>query len=107
MTPADDGFLDVFTVMDQVLPGVALTPSQLAQVRAASTKYHTARFDLRERTLARGDAWAGPTPAERSELRAMIVDDLRSMLTEEQRPAFERLAAGLDATPRDGRGRTA
>lgn len=102
MTPADDGFLDVFTVMEQLLPGVALTPSQLAQVRAASTKYHTALFDLRERTLARGDAWTGPTPAERSALQAMIVDDLRSMLTEEQRPAFERLAAALDRPPPDG-----
>ena len=107
MTPADDGFLDVFTVLEQVLPGVALTPSQLAQVRAASTKYHTALFDVRERTLARGEAWTGPTPAERAALQAMIVDDLRSMLTEEQRPAFERLAATLDGGSLDGRGGSA
>ena len=96
MTPAADDFLDVFTVLERVLPGVELTPSQLAQVRAASTKYHTELFDLRERARAAGRSWTRPSPTERAALQAMIVDDLRSMLTDEQRPEFERLARALD-----------
>ena len=96
MTHDERAFLDVFTVMEQLLPGVDLSPSQLAQVRAANTKFQTELFEVRERARAEGRTWTGPSAAERAALQAMLVDDLRSMLTEAQRPDFERRAALLD-----------
>ena len=96
MRPDEDALPDVFALVERLLPGVHLTPSQLAQVRAASTKLYTELFDLGERARAEGRTWTKPSPAERTALQAMIVDDLRSMLTEAQRPDFERRAALLD-----------
>lgn len=96
MTPAAGDFLDVFTVLEQLLPGADLTASQLAEVRAANTKFYTELFALRKRARSEGRPWTEPSPAERAALQAMLVDDLRSMITEAQRPEFERRAALLD-----------
>lgn len=96
MTPQADDLLDVFTLLEQLLPGVELTAGQLAQVRAANTKFHTELFAVRQRARSEGRTWTKPSPAERSALRTMLVDDLRRMLTEAQRPEFERRAALLD-----------
>jgi uncharacterized protein YigA (DUF484 family) len=96
VTAMDDDLLDVFTLVERLLPGVDLTPSQLAQVRAANTKYYTELFALEEQARAAGRSWTAPSAAERAALQAMLVDDLRSMLTDAQRPDFERRAARLD-----------
>ena len=96
MTPMDEGLLDAFTLVERLLPGVELTPSQLAAVRAADTKYYTELFALQEQARADGRPWTAPSAAERAALRAMLVDDLRSMLTDAQRPDFERRAALLE-----------
>jgi uncharacterized protein YigA (DUF484 family) len=93
----DDELLDVFSMVERLLPGVHLTPSQLAQVRAANTKHYTELFAMKEQAIAEGRTWTGPSAAERAALQAMLVDDLRSMLTDEQRPDFERRAAPLAA----------
>jgi uncharacterized protein YigA (DUF484 family) len=95
VTARDDELLDVFALVERLLPGVELTPSQLAAVRAADTKYYTELFALQDQARADGRPWTAPSAAERITLRAMLVDDLRSMLTDAQRPEFERRAALL------------
>ena len=91
----DDAPLDVFALAERLLPDVELTPSQLAQLRAASTKFFTELFGLQERAREEGRPWTAPSAAERASLLAMLVDDLRGMLREEQRDDFERRAARL------------
>ena len=92
MTRAGDEPLSVFALLSQLLPGVALTSGQLAGVRAINTKFQTELFALGERARAAGRPGAAPSPAERRALRAMLVGDLRSVLTEAQRSDFDRRA---------------
>jgi hypothetical protein len=73
-----------------------LTPGQLAQMRAARTTFHTELFALSEAAKSAGHAWTRPSPGERSALQAMLLEDLRSTLTDVQRPELERRAALLD-----------
>ncbi len=103
----DDTPLDVFALVERLLPGVDLTSSQLAQVRAANTKLYTELFALQERAKAEGRVWTAPSAAERAHLQAMLVDDLRSMLTDAQQPDFERRLALLSpsAAPLESRHR--
>lgn len=65
-----------------LLGDLPLTSGQLAQLRALNTKYFTALAGLER---ASGSA-AGDTAA----LRVMIAADIRDMLSEEQRVAFDR-----------------
>lgn len=100
MTPpgVDDGPLDVFALAARLLPGVALTPSQLAGVRAANTKYFTALFALQERARSEGREWVTPSATERAELQAMLVRELRSVARDDaQRAMLERQVALLDS----------
>lgn len=89
--PADaDAPLDVFDLVERLLPDVQLTPSQLAGVRAMNTKLQTELADMDRRARAEGRAWSAPSPAERAALRAMLVEDLRSLLEPGQRRVLER-----------------
>lgn len=92
--------MDAFTVAEDLLPGIRLTPGQLAQLRAINHEYYTRLFALSrsrapeaQRLAEEGvSAPREPTPAERAELRAMLVREIRDMLTPEQRRA-----SGLEA----------
>lgn len=91
----DDAPLDVFELVERLLPGVHLTSGQLAQVRAANTNHLTELFALQERARAERREWTAPSSSERAALLAMLVSELRSMLTDAQRDDFERRAARL------------
>ena len=97
MTPAHDELPDVFALVQRLLPRVALTPGQLTQVRAANTKLQGEIALLIREARAAGRSWAWPSAAEHAKLQAMLVDDLRGILTEAQRPEFEQRVALLEA----------
>jgi hypothetical protein len=90
--------MDAFTMAEDMLPGIHLTPEQRAQLRALNQEYYTRLFAL---SRAPGPEQAPepggphlsrePTPAEAGELRAMLVAGIREMLTDTQRRA-----CGLD-----------
>lgn len=97
MTQARDDLPDVFALVQQLLPRVALTPDQLAQVRAANTKLQGEIAALIRDARADGRSWTWPSAAERARLQAMLVAELRGMLTDAQRREFDRRVALLDA----------
>ena len=89
MTGRDDLPLDVFALVERLLPGVALTSSQLAGVRAANTRHYTAVAALQRQARAEGREWAAPSAAERAALLSAMLDDLRGLLRDGQRLAGE------------------
>jgi hypothetical protein len=97
MTPARDDIPDVFALVQRLLPGVALTPGQLTQVRAANTKLQGEIALLIREARADGRSWTWPSAAEQARLQAMLVRELHDMLTEAQRPGFEQRVALLES----------
>ena len=97
MTSAHDDLPDVFALVQRLLPRVALTPGQLTQVRAANTKLQGEIALLIREARAAGRSWTWPSAAEHAALQAMLVNELRDLLTETQRPEFERRVALLEA----------
>ena len=96
MMPVYVDIPDVFALVQRLLPEVALTPDQLAQVRAANTKLQGEIALLIRDARADGRPWTWPSAAEHAKLQAMLVNDLLGMLTEAQRPEFERRVALLE-----------
>jgi hypothetical protein len=82
--------LSASSLVARLLPGVALTTGQLAQMRALDARHHTALFALRERARSEGRAWTGPTAAEERAMRDALVDAVRGMLDDDQRALFDR-----------------
>jgi hypothetical protein len=89
--------MDAFTVAAELLPGIELSADQLAQLRAVNHRYYSRLFVL---TQDPGSSETGdpagtprsprtPTAREASELRAMLVEDIRRLLTPEQRRAVD------------------
>ena len=80
--------MNAYTLASELLKGVDLTPSQLAELRAIDVKYQQHLFAL----LHGGDAGARaarPTPEQLAELRLMVESDLLRMLTPEQRATVD------------------
>ena len=96
MTRARNDIPDVFALAARLLPGVVLTPGQLAQVRAANTKLQGDIAALIRDAGAAGRVWTWPSTAEHARLQTMLVNELRGMLTAAQRPEFERRVAVLE-----------
>jgi hypothetical protein len=99
--------MDAFTVAAQMLGGLELGSGQLAQLRAIDSKYQQRLYTLLHAsdTPARpGGSYPepdahpverGPTPAELAELRAMLVSDIRGLLSPEQRGRLDRSAGRI------------
>lgn len=95
--------MDAFTVAAGMLGGLELGSMQLAQLRAINSKYHQRLYTLLHGsdTPGRlGGSYSGPdprpvarelTPAELADLRAMLVSDIRGMLSPGQRTLLDRV----------------
>lgn len=94
--------MDAFTVAAGMLGGLELGSSQLAQLRAINSKYYQRLYTLLHAsdTPGRlGGSYAAPdphpveralTPAELTDLHAMLVSDIRGMLSPGQRTLLDR-----------------
>lgn len=97
MTAMDRPPLSASSLVARLLPGVALTTGQMAQMRAIDTRHYTELFALRERARSEGREWSAPSPEEARALRAALVAAVREMLDDDQRAAFDRnLAASRE-----------
>ncbi|HET9983315.1 MAG TPA: hypothetical protein VFQ38_07000 [Longimicrobiales bacterium] len=92
--------MDAFSVAAQTIPGIELTPGQLAQLRAIDHGHQTRVFELLRQPAvppsggpSAGAAGALPTrkltDVEIGDLRATLVADIRGMLTVEQRRVID------------------
>jgi hypothetical protein len=75
--------MDPFTMAELLLGDTKLTPGQLAQLRAINTKYFTELYALQQKAGAEGTA-------DQAALEAVIAQDIRDMLTEDQRAVLDR-----------------
>jgi hypothetical protein len=80
--------MDPFTMAELLLGDTKLTPGQVAQLRAINTKYFTELYALQQ-TAGAEDA------ADQAALEAVIAQDIRDMLTEDQRVVLDRNWARL------------
>ena len=89
--------MDAFSIAAELIPGIELTADQLAQLRAVNHRYYSRLFALSRtpdpdapRTEAGAPAGGRqPTAREAGELRAMLVAEVRALLTPEQRRSIE------------------
>jgi Spy/CpxP family protein refolding chaperone len=94
--------MDAFSVAAAVLGDLALTPGQLAQLRALDHRYQQRRFEL----LHAPGAGAALAEEEERELRQGMERDVLELLTPEQRGELEareaarRAASTAPGTPR-------
>jgi Spy/CpxP family protein refolding chaperone len=93
--------MDAYSTAAGLLGNMELSPDQLAQLRAIDYKY---QLEVQHRLHARKENGPAPfpapprhsntssglTPQDFASLRAMIVGDIRDMLTPEQRAALDR-----------------
>lgn len=75
--------MSVMTMMEPLLDGVALTPGQLAELRAIDAFYYTNRATHHSSESGTPGAWD-------SELDAKVLARVRDMLHESQRALFDR-----------------
>ncbi len=99
--------MDAFTVAAQMLGGLELGSGQLAQLRAINSKYHQRLYSLLHAsdTPARlGGSYSEPdphpverelTPAELTDLHALLVSDIRGLLSPGQRTLLDRSAGRI------------
>lgn len=86
--------MDPFTMVERLLGDAELTSSQLAQIRALNTRYFTelAAIDRGSgKPRRRRPNELADSPASRfASLMSSIASDIREVLTDEQRAAFDR-----------------
>jgi hypothetical protein len=75
--------MDPFTMAELLLGDTKLTPGQLAQLRAINTKYFTELSALQQKAGAEDTA-------DLAALGAVIAQDIRDILTEDQRAVLDR-----------------
>jgi hypothetical protein len=97
--------MNAFAVAAQMLGGLQLGAGQLAQLRAVDSRHHQRLYTLVNAPAGPPESRARPgtprmprepTPAERLELHAMLVRDVRALLSPEQRAWIDRRAAADD-----------
>lgn len=75
--------MDAYAVAGEILGDLALSPGQVAQLRAIDHEHQ-------QRLCALVHGGREPSAAERAELRALLASAVRGILTPEQRAALER-----------------
>jgi hypothetical protein len=99
--------VDAFSVAAQMLGELELGPGQLAELRAIDSKYQQRLYTLLHASEppARPGSYfeldpavaREPTSAELMGLRVMLVSDIRSLLSPEQRDRLDRWATRVPA----------